>query len=583
MNFLKGVLATLVGLIIFCALIFFITVGIGSAIASGDKIVVKDNSVLHIRLDKPITEREITDPFLILTGQGEGSYSLHKLKSAIRKAAKDPSIKGILLEPASSAGGYASLRELRKTLLEFKETDKFIIAYDEILTERGYYLASVADEIYLSPEGMMELDGFSATVTFFQGTLEKLNVKPYVFKVGEFKSAVEPYLRKDMSPASRLQTEIFLNGMFDTYVSDVSESRGIEKEKIYNIADSMMVRNGADAVEFGLISSIKYHDEVMAELRSRLGEDEDDDINSIGISDYQKLSSDFKMSDNKVAVLIANGAIMSGNDDNPEIITSGALVKEIKKLREDDNVKAVVLRVNSPGGSALASDVIWREIEMLKKKKPVIASMGDVAASGGYYISTGCDTIVAEPNTITGSIGIFGLWLYAGEGLEKHLGITTDNVTTGKFSDLFSRNKELTPYEESIFQDMVEEGYDTFTSKVAEGRGLSQDSVKAIGSGRVWIGTDAKEIGLVDVLGGVDTAIEIAAEKAGISDDYKVSIYPYKKKKFIEELMTGLADEASVKARKEELGVLAPFMDAIEQLQTRSGIQARAPFDIEIN
>ncbi|WP_246070190.1 signal peptide peptidase SppA [Mangrovivirga cuniculi] len=345
----------------------------------------------------------------------------------------------------------------------------------------------------------------------------------------------------------------------------------------------MLVRNGRDAVEYGLINELKYHDEVVDVLRTKLGEEEDEKINSVNISDYQDLSVDFKVTDNKIAVLVANGAIVSGDEDNPEMITSGALIKQIKKLRKDDNVKAVVLRVNSPGGSALASDVIWRELEVLKREKPVIASMGDVAASGGYYISAGCDTIVAEPNTITGSIGIFGLWLYAGEGLDKHLGITTDNVTTGKFSDLFSRNKRLTEYEQSIFQEMVEEGYDTFTSKVAQGRGLSQDSVKAIGGGRVWIGTDAKQIGLVDVLGGVDTAIEIAAKKAGLEDDYKVSIYPYRKKKFIEELVTGLADETSIKARKEKLGVLAPFMEAIDELNTRNGVQARSPFDFEIH
>ncbi|GAB2625987.1 signal peptide peptidase SppA [Belliella aquatica] len=585
MKFLGNVLAVIVGLLVFSVISFFILAGIIAIAASSDsEVKIKENTVLVLNLEgRVIVERTSEDDFDLSTLPGFGgvaSVGLVNLKKAIGEAAKNENVKGIYLQAGMVSAGQAMLHELREELIAFKESGKFIISYSELYSEGGYFLSSAADEVYLNPLGGMEFNGIASEVIFFKGLFEKLEIEPVVFRVGEFKSAVEPFLLDKMSDENRLQTSVFLNDLNDFAVAKVAESRSIDLERAKEINSQMLARKNSDALELNLVDGLWYEDQVKDLIREKLGLEEDADINTINVT---RINKDAKtkniLSKNKIAVIIAQGEIVSGSAEG--VIASESFVKEVNRAKKDESVKAIVVRVNSPGGSALASEVMWRALEEAKKVKPIIASMGEYAASGGYYISAPADTIVAQPNTITGSIGIFGLWFNA-EGLMKNkLGLTTDVVKTGELSDFLSFTRKLTDVEKSIFQNNIEDGYDTFISRVADGRNMSKDEVLAVASGRVWSGIQAKENGLVDVLGGLENAVEIAATKAGVEEDYKVVYYPQVKPWF-EKLMADLTNDVQTRYMKSKLGSFYPVFNELENIKKYEGVMLRMPYDLVI-
>ncbi|MBN7811276.1 signal peptide peptidase SppA [Algoriphagus sp. H41] len=587
MKFLGNVLAVIVGLFIFSILSFLLFFGfIGMMAASAEKEVsVKENSVLHLNLNGRMLVERTSDDELDLGAfgnpfGGDLNAGLVNLKKALQEAKTNDNIKGIYLNTGLIMAGQAGLLELREALIDFKESGKFILSYDEAYSEGGYFLASAADEIYLNPLGAIDFNGFSSEGIFLKGLFEKVGIKPEVFRVGEFKSAVEPFILEKMSPENRLQTEYFLNDINDFALAKIAETRGIALDSLKKTNSQMLVRKAQDAVTYGLATGLAYEDEIHAKLREKLGLGEDDDIPTINATDLGSLAKSKNLtSKNRIAVIVAEGDIVSGDVDGA--LSSDKFAKEIRKARKDENIKAIVLRVNSPGGSIIASDVIWREMTEAKKAKPLIVSMGEVAASGGYYISAPADTIVAQPNTITGSIGIFGLWFNAQELLNDKLGITTDVVNTGELSDFMNPTRDLTEVERTIIQSSIEEGYETFISRVAEGRGMHPDSVKKVASGRVWTGSQAKERGLVDVLGGLNTAVEIAAAKLDAGDDYRVVYYP-EQKTWFEELFSDFGDKVQTRILQAQLGDNFQLVEKVKSLQRFQGVQVRMPQDIMI-
>ncbi|WP_258099925.1 signal peptide peptidase SppA [Marinoscillum pacificum] len=578
MAFLRNLLAVLVGLFIFSLLGLFILLGIiGAAASTEDVPIVKPNTVLHLNLNGVIVEKALDDPFQETFGGGPKTISLLDLIHSIEVAKNDDNVTGIYLEPQFLQAGYSSLQEIRDAILDFKASGKFVHAYGTYLSEGDYYLVSTADSIFLNPEGSLEFNGLTAGVTFFKGLFDKLDIEPQIFRVGEFKSYIEPFVRKSMSEENRLQLTELITSVHNTYLRNVSEVRGIPIETLRGISDQMKVRFPEDAASLGLISKVAYEDEMVSLLKREVGIAESKDLTLMKYSKYMKtISSSY--SSNKVAVIVANGDIVMGSAN--DAIGGDQFAKEIRKARENDAVKAIVLRVNSPGGSLTASDIIWREIMLTKGVKPIIASMSDVAASGGYFISMPCDTIVAQPNTITGSIGIFGMMFNIGSFLENKLGITNESVNTGEFSDIMTISRPLSEYERAIIQGQVEDGYKTFTTKAAEGRNMPLAELKKYAGGRVWSGSQAYERGLVDILGSYETAIAIAADKAGISDDYEIRYYP-EQKSFIEQIIQDLS-EAKVKVFANEADVFAPYLEKVKSLERMNGIQARMPGDLII-
>ena len=587
MKFLGNVLAVIVGLFAFSIVAMLIFFGIIGLVASSSEkeVTLESNSILHLDLNgRTLVERtseedlvfgSFLDPF-----GGENTAGLVNLKKAIGEAKTNENVKGIYLNAGLIGAGQAGLLELREALVDFKESGKFIVAYDEAYSEGGYFLASVADEIYLNPLGGIDFNGFSSEGIFLKGFFEKVGIKPEVFRVGEFKSAVEPFILDKMSPENRLQTQYFLDDINNHALELIAKSRGIAQDSLIRINHQMLVRKPKDAVTYKLATALKYEDEVHSILKEKLGLKEDDQIATINATDLGGMAKSKNItSSNRIAVILAEGEIVDGNADGA--ISSEKFAKEIRKARKDENIKAIVLRVNSPGGSILASDVIWREMSEAKKVKPVIVSMGEVAASGGYYIAAPADTIVAQPNTITGSIGIFGILFNVQELVNDKLGVTTDVVSTGELSDFGNMARPLSEVERTIIQSSVEDGYETFISRVAEGRGMHPDSVRKIASGRVWTGSQAKARGLVDVLGGLDTAIGIAAAKIKAGDDYRVVYYP-EKKPWFEELMVTFSDQVQVRILQTQLGDQYPLYQKIQRLKNYQGVQVRMPQDLVI-
>ncbi len=591
LQFLKYVLATLIGLVIFSLLAFFIFLGFISIASSGDKVTVKENSVLKLKFDRPIVERSRSNDALAELANSLGgtpnAVGLIQIRQAIADAKNDDNIKGIYLEPDmyAATAGYPTLEEIREALVDFKKSKKFIIAYGEYYTEKSLYLASVADKIYLNPEGVVEWNGLNASVTFLKGTLDKLGVKAEVFKVGDYKSAVEPFLRQDMSEPSREQTRSFLTSIQSNLLKTVGDARGVSVPELQNLADSLTIREPEDAKKYKLVSHIGYYDEVESELKKELKLDGKKKVEFISLSKYEKAGNREKSeqgsNDNRIAVIIASGEI-NGGDGNDETIGSEGIAKALRKAREDDKIKAVVLRINSPGGSSLASDVMWREIQLTKQKKPVVASMSDYAASGGYYMAMGCDKIVAHPTTLTGSIGVFGLWFNVKDLLNDKLGVTIDGVKTNSYSDIGLPTRNMSDYERQWFQKRTESVYEDFTGKVAKGRKMDIDAVKKIASGRVWTGEQAKQNGLVDELGGLEDAIDIAAKLAKIKgDDYRLRYLPEQKPLF-EEWFGDTQESMQTKAMEKNAGMLAPYIRDIQRIKSWQGLQTRLPFELEI-
>jgi len=586
MRFLGNVLAVIVGLLIFSVMSFFILAGIIAVISSSsDKDVdVKENTVLFLNLEgRQLVERSSEDDpdfsSMSFFG-GSPSVGLTSLKRAIDTAKENENVKGIFIKAGTFSAGQAGIKELRDALLDFKSSGKFIVSYGEYYTEGGYFLSSVSDDIYINPSGLIEFNGFASEVIFFKGMFEKLEIVPQVFRVGDFKSAVEPFILDKMSDSSRLQTASFLNDLNNFALNEISESRGISLDSITEINSKMLVRKLSDAQKFKLVDGLWYEDQVIDLMKEKLGLGEDDKINTITMTGINKSSKSKNLtSTNRIAVIVAEGEIVSGKSEG--VIASDTFKEEIKKARNNKDVKAIVLRINSPGGSALASEVIWRELDLASKEKPVIASMGEVAASGGYYIAAAADTIVAQPNTITGSIGIFALWFNAQGLLNNKLGITTDVVKTGEFSNFLTPTREISEMEKNIFQSQVEEGYEVFLTRVADGRNRSKDEIRKVASGRVWSGNQALANGLVDVLGGLDDAVKIAAEKAGVADDYRVVYYPQTKPWF-ERFLSEFTNEVQVFYQKNQLGTFYPIYKQIESVKKFEGMMVRMPYDIVI-
>ena len=591
-QFFKFVLATVVGLLVFSVLGFVLLAGLAAAIgSSGPSKTVAANSVLELKLDKPISERKESADFNPFGG-AQATIGLVELRDVIRRAKTDDDIKGILLNLELVQGGMASLEEIRDALLDFKKNGKFIVAYHEIASEKSYYLSSVADQIYLNPQGTLEFNGLSSEVMFYKRLFDKAGIEPYIFRVGSFKSAVEPFFRENFSDSARYQTVTYLNALNDYMLSQVAASRQIALPRLHVISDSMLVHNAPDALRLHLVTKLGYFDEVQDYLRGKLGLKADKKPGLVTLSDYQdqdgQTDANGASSGNRIAVIYAEGDIVTGrgSDDN---IGSDKFAEAIRKARLDDKVKAVVLRVNSPGGSSLASDIIYREVVLTKKVKPIIASMSDVAASGGYYISMACDTIVAHPNTITGSIGVFGVLPNVQPLLADKLGITVDRVKTGLFSDIPTITRALSPFEKQQLQQEVNNIYADFTTKAAQGRHMPVERLRRIASGRVWSGTEGKKIGLVDVLGSYEDALKIAANRAHLKNgDYRVQRLPRQKsavQKFLARFTGGDEDDqaaAQARALQAQLGPLYPAVRQYQQLMQMRGVQARLPYELEI-
>ncbi|WP_128548532.1 signal peptide peptidase SppA [Larkinella soli] len=584
-QFLKYVLATVVGLMVFSFVAFLMLLAVGSALsaASGDEVSVKENSVLKLNLNSPIREIGVDNPFGgfgPLNSEGD-VIGLIDLKRALANAKLDPNIKGIYIESEYPQAGWATLEEVRNSLIDFKKSNKFITAYGEVMTEKGYYLASVADNICLNPTGALEWNGLEAEYIFFKGTLDKLNIQPMIFRVGEFKSAVEPFFRENMSEANRLQTASFLNSINDHFLQSISKSRRIGVPELRKMADDLTIQTAGDAVRAKLVTKAAYYDEVETDMKKALKIDAKKKIDFISLGKYENAKNYVEEGNlkNRIAVIVASGDITSGKGDDG--IASDRVAEQIRKARLDEKVKAIVIRVNSPGGSALASDVLWREISLANKAKPVVASMSDYAASGGYYMAMGARRIVADPNTITGSIGVFGL-LFNIEGFFKEkLGMTYDRVTTNTYSDFPSLTREMSAFEKNRLQQNADRFYEIFTKKAAQGRRMPVDSLKALASGRVWSGTQAKANGLVDELGGLETAVALAAKEAKLKEgDYRVRYTP-EKKNALEELIKNFtgSEEERMEAR---LGELAPYVKYLKMLDNLQGVQARLPFEMNI-
>lgn len=585
-QFFKFVFATMLGIVLTTVILAFVIVGIIVA-ASGEKEVeVESNSVLHMAFTNPITERTPNNPLAGLSFLGlnsDKSTGLNDILANIKKAKTDSNIKGIFLDESYMTSGQATTEEIRNALIDFKKSGKFVIAYSEIYTQGFYYLASVADKVYMNPRGIFEFKGFSQQVTFLKGALDKLGIEVQIIKVGTYKSAVEPLFLTKMSEPNRLQVTSYLGSLYDHFLTGISKSRGINKDSLFNYANNGRVQFPEDAVKLKLIDGLKYKDELLDELRQRTGKGKKEDIASVDLDEYTKTDSksdDDNSSKNRIAIVYASGDITGGQGDDNNI-GSERISKAIRKVRLDNKVKAVVLRVNSPGGSSLASDVIWREVALTKKVKPIIVSMGDYAASGGYYISCAADSIFAEPNTITGSIGIFAVLPNMQKLFNDKLGVTFDGVKTGKYADLGDVSRPLSPEERAILQNSVNHGYDDFTKAVAAGRSKTQAYINSIGQGRVWTGAQAIKIGLVDRLGNINDAIASAAKKAKLKN-YNLVSYP-EQKSFFKQLDSDVTGQMKAKMLKSELGDNYRVYEQIKGItQMMRCPQAKLPYEIVI-
>lgn len=600
-GFLKIVFGTMVGIALWCALAMIICLVslVGMTASETATAPVKKGSVLRINLNGALDERAVTPtPMDMLMGGGmEASLGLDQLKDAIDEAATNDKVKGIYLEVGNFMGGTpATMQELRQALVQFKkDSGKWIVAHGDQYNQGAYYLASVADQLSMNPEGVVDWHGLASVPMFMADAAKKLGVKFQVFKVGTYKSAVEPYILTEMSPANREQVTSFLGSVWGNMVKEVGASRKLSADKLNALADSMMaIRPQQQSVDAKLVDKLFYIDQFKADLRKRLDLKDGKEIPFVSPADLLAAAKP-ETSKNKVAVYYAVGEIvdqpsqmspLTGGGSN--IVTMPTL-RELQKLRKDKDVKAVVLRVNSPGGSAFASEQIWREVQLLKKEKPVVVSMGGYAASGGYYISCGANKIVAEPMTLTGSIGIFGLIPEASELLTDKVGLHFDVVKTNKHADFGGASvmglpaRAFNADEAPMMQAMIERGYDLFTKRVAAGRGISQDSVDAIGQGRVWTGEQAIKLGLVDKLGNLDDAIELAAKLAKLDDDYVCEGYPAEKPWF-ESLMEQKQESYFDEQARLRLGAFYPFMQTLQRLAApntlKDCVYARIPFEL---
>lgn len=582
-DFIKYTMATVVGLVLVSIIMGILTfVSMAGMIASeGMSSPIEKKSVLRITLKGSITERAGEEnPLSKLGGEATQQIALDQALQALEKAAKNDKIEGIYMEGGILSAYPAEVQELRQALLKFKKSGKWIIAYADTYSRSAYYLCSVADKVYLNPIGMLDWSGLSSNPMFFTGLMKKLGIKMQVFKVGTYKSAVEPYIAEQMSDANREQVSSYQQSIWNNMLKDVAKSRKTTAEALNSLADSLTILSGPEAsVKGGLVDKLCYQDEVKKILKNKAKMEEDESLRFVSISDVAMSEELNDKVDDEIAVYYAYGEIkedITGGFAQESAITSKQMTKDLQELREDDDVKAVVLRVNSPGGSAYASEQIWREVQLLSKEKPVIVSMGALAASGGYYISCGANKIFAEPTTLTGSIGIFGMIPDATELLTDKLGLSFDVVKTNAHSDFGAMGRPLNESECRLMQAYINQGYELFTGRVAQGRKISQDSVKAVAEGRVWTGEQAMKIGLVDKLGNLNDAIAAAAKAAKI-EKYSVGRYPEPAPWFASLLQEKKADYMDSQMRS-ALGEFYPAFSLIRNLKNQDAIQARMTF-----
>ena len=580
------------GLTVFLVVVFFIA-SISALVAGSENKKapkIAKNSVLHIKFENAIQDRPSNNPFENIdfnTFENKTPLSLKVILDNINKAKSNDDIKGVYLDIASLQANMASIEEIRNELIDFKESGKFIVSYSENFSQSEYYLSSVADEIYLNPAGEMTFKGLSAQVMFFKDMLGRLDIDMQVIRHGKFKSAIEPFIREDMSEANREQVSTLVNTLWDHMTWQISAARNISTQKLNTIADELLIRTAKDAKQYKLIDELMYEDEVLAALKEKAGIGEDETLKTIALKKMTKVNatqnedSKFKLnSKNKVAIIFAEGEIVSG-ESRDGVMGSETIASTLKKARKDKKVKAIVLRVNSPGGSALASDVMWREVILAKKEKPVIVSMGGVAASGGYYISCAADKIFAEASTITGSIGVFGLIPNMKGMFNNKLGINIDRVNTNSFSDGLTPFRPLEVKEREVLKSMIEEIYSDFTQKVADGRGMTQANVDSIGQGRVWTGINAKEIGLVDEIGGLNDAIAFAVKTTEL-EDYRLQQLPIQEEPF-EKMMKEFSTEMKFQILGEDIGKAEHYYRNIKSVISTRGVYTRLPVDIIID
>lgn len=585
MKFLRNFLASILGSLFAFGILFVMFLIFVSLVSSSeDAVAVKDNSILELQLQRPISDYTGSNELDPFAGIFEESQGLDEIIHAIEVAKNDDRIKGISINNNFIIAGLAQTQAIRRSLEDFKAEGKFIYAYADFFMQRDYYLASVADSVFINPVGVLDFKGLSTEVLYYKELQEKSGVKMEVIRHGKYKSAVEPYLENNMSEANRSQLTALLQSLWNSMVTDISETRSISESDLNVIADTLGGRTPNFAKLSGLVDDVVFYDQYENKLANALELKKDDKINYSSLDDYVKYSNKktLKSGDDKIAVVFAQGEIFYG-EGGPNIIGQGIINEALIKAREDEKVKAIVLRVNSPGGSALTSDIIWREVELAKKVKPVIVSMGNVAASGGYYIAAGANKIFAEPTTITGSIGVFGTVPNLTE-LADNVGINAEQVGTNKNAVEYSLFEPMQESFKNQVQESIEETYETFLQRVSQGRGMTMAQVDSVAQGRVWSGTEALDIGLVDELGNLDDAISAAAEMAEI-DTYGVKKFPKYKSGF-ERFMEDL-EGASVKIKenllKDEIGEEAyQVLKELQSFKKQSGVQARMPFALDI-
>jgi protease IV len=585
-SFLKYLLATMLGIILSSILLFVIIIGgIGAMVSSQDQpIKTKPHTVLHVELNQPIMDRGNNNPmenFDFTSFTPTQQLGLNDILKNIKKAKKDPNIDGIYLDLTYIQAGMATIEEIRNALIDFKESGKFIISYSDNYTQPTYYLSSIADKIYLNPEGLLIFVGLRSEMMFYKDALKKIGVEPQIIRHGKFKSYVEPYMYNKMSDENRKQIMAYMGSIWNYMLEGISAEREISVKKLNKIADNLSLKDVELAETFGLIDGLKYKDEILAELAQRTGKIDDKKIEHISLNKYTKVPDKKRkaLAKNKIAVVYASGSMIMGEGGEGSI-GSDRISRAMRKARKDSSIKAIVLRVNSGGGAALSADIIWREVKLAQETKPVVVSIGDVAASGGYYISAPAQKIIASPNSITGSIGVFGLFFTGKELLNDKLGIHVDVAKTNKFSDIGSFTRPFSAEEREVFQYMVEGTYDDFITKVGEGRYMTKEEVDEIGQGRVWSGVNAIENGLIDDFGGLNDAIELAAKFAKV-ESYRIIDLPKLKdpfQVFLEEL------QGNVKASilKRELGTEYKYYNAIKDVTNHQGIQARMPYEVDL-
>lgn len=573
-RFLRNTLSSFLAIIFLFVLVI---VFIFYLIPKEEVVVVKDNSVLKIEFKYPILDRTSDNPFSdidLLNSSNEGSVEFKDILDNIEKAKSDDKIKGIYLNFSSVIAGFSQIEEIRNKLLDFKDSGKFIYAYADSYNQSAYYLSSVSDKIALNPEGIIELNGLSAEIMFYKGLMDKLGIEAQIIRHGKFKGAVEPFMYNQMSNENREQIEKLLNSISDYMVDGIAKEReGITSEEIHTMINNMYLSSARKCLESGIIDKIAYQDQILSDLEAKSDHE-------ITLTDYMKVKNPkTSVSDNKIAIIYAIGEINTGQGSY-NTIGSETTVEAIREASEDENVKAIVLRVNSPGGSALASEIIWREINLAKQKKKVVVSMGNYAASGGYYIACNADKIFANISTLTGSIGVFGIVPNTKNFLNDKLGVYIETVKTHKHSDIANGYRKLSDDELNVIQNSVEDIYETFITHVSEGRGIPVREVDEIGQGRVWSGVDALSIGLIDEIGGLEDAIVSAADLSGL-EDYRIIKLP-KKTDMFEEFIESFSAKNNI-ILPDFMGVPEKTINQLEFLNSKEKIQARIPFMMELN